>query len=424
MLRRKNIFFGIAIFLIVCVAVIALRANVLGGHDLRKTGEAAEGAGEIRDLTAEDLDAQIRVSLLYVRGMIDPDMHGVHKYYDPVYDTLEPRVHTIYTASTAYTFLQEYRRTRESVLLADAIQLGEFLLSMQQKEKGAAYGAFEYSRSLESQKGDSRYVVGTTSKTIFTLLELSALTGESEYLDAARLAGDWLITMQQEDGGMKPVLHDDRGDHDAEDWEYFEKESTLYNGQVLSALSRLSVHTKDDRYLKPAQKLASFLMTKVNEEGCYVGDDYRTPNPVSSSWIIMAFLDYTGASGDTVYEEQLFACSETLVAKQYHDVRQPERYGRWHDSFSTSGTGWISEVMTAVAKRCYERRRSHCDAYTQAANRGLVWVFRYAVTDERSRTYPHPQRSLGGVLWSEQQPVVRTDAVCHALNAAIFLQDL
>ena len=84
---------------------------------------------------------------------------------------------------------------------------------MQNKEEGnKAYGAFYYSYFLESKEKEKKFVVGTTSKTIFTLLKLYELTNDDKYLESAELGADWLATMQKSDGSMKPYIR-----YDAED---------------------------------------------------------------------------------------------------------------------------------------------------------------------------------------------------------------
>ena len=49
-------------------------------------------------------------------------------------------------------------------------------------------------------------MVGSVSKTVFTLLELSRRNNrESRYLDAAKRAGEWLLTRVQNDGDVLTV---------------------------------------------------------------------------------------------------------------------------------------------------------------------------------------------------------------------------
>src|SRR5690606_8835543 len=134
-----------------------------------------------------------------------------------------------------------------------------FLLSMQRVAPGQpGHGAFHYSLDLAGQEREPRFVVGTTSKSIFTLIDLHALTDDGAYLDAARLAAEWLLSMQGADGRVSSELQLDADDT----WTVTERESMLYTGQVLSALSRLYEVTGEQQFLDAAARTAARLVNK------------------------------------------------------------------------------------------------------------------------------------------------------------------
>src|SRR5688572_12441470 len=114
------------------------------------------------------------------------------------------------------------------------------------------------------------------------------------------------------------------------------KESMLYTGQVLSALSRTNRATRDHKYLDAAAQTASYLLGKVTKSGCYVGDEYRKPNPISSSWVVMSMLDFVKATGDARFEQTVFRCANELLRRQYKRPEDAYRYGRWQRSLSSS----------------------------------------------------------------------------------------
>src|SRR5690606_32563053 len=93
-------------------------------------------------------------------------------------------------------------------------------------------------------------------------------------------------------------------------WRVTERESVLYTGQVLSALSRLYEATGDARYLDGAARTAGRLVAKVEREGCYLGDDYREPNPISSSWAILSLFEFARASDDAALREVALGCAD------------------------------------------------------------------------------------------------------------------
>ena len=154
----------------------------------------------------------------YLLRVIDPELGGVHKYYDAPTDSWEDRLHTIYTASTIYTLLRIDAHDHDERLREPIERAAGFLLSMQriapdQPGHGAFY--YSYNKSLEAglPEREPRFVVGTASKSIFTLIELHAWTGEQVYLDAAERAAEWLMTMQDSDGRVSAELRVGFGRH-------------------------------------------------------------------------------------------------------------------------------------------------------------------------------------------------------------------
>jgi hypothetical protein len=195
------------------------------------------------------------------------------------------------------------------------------------------------------------------------------------------------------------------------------KESTLYTGQMLSALSRTYRATKETKYLDAAAQTATFLAGKVEAQGCYVGDEYRKPNPVSSSWLVLSLLDFVKASGDKRMEDMVFRCSRELVGRQWRRPEDAYRHGRWKGSLSSSGTGWLAEVMSEVYGYCRDKQKETCDTYKEAVVLAVRQILQNTYTPENDFVVKNPAAADGGVFWSVRERYVRTDAVCHAMNA-------
>jgi rhamnogalacturonyl hydrolase YesR len=382
--------------------------------------ELVSGLVPVRVLDKAMLRRRIDEGKAYLLRMIDPELGGVHKYYDAPTDTFENRLHTIYTASTIYTLLAVYAHDQDENLREPIDRAADFLLSMQRiapDEPG--HGAFHHSLDLQLHEREPRFVVGTTAKSIFSLIELHALSGEEVYLDAARTAADWLSTMQDVDGRVWSELRMDSNGY----WYVTWQESMLYTGQVLSALSRLYAATADAKYLQAATLTAGHLAAKVESEGCYVGDDYRSPNPISSSWVILSLFDFARASGDPQILETVFECADELLEMQIDDPDDVYRHGRWRDSLSSSGSGWLAEVLSELYLDCPNGDAEGCARY----HRAVVLLFRllmqYTYSPENAFVAKNPEMARGGVFWDAFNREVRTDSVCHAMNAYVSMID-
>jgi hypothetical protein len=389
-------------------------------EDERKGVELVGGQVPVRVLDKAMLRQRIDEGTAYLLRVMDPELGGVHKYYHAPTDTFDDQLHTIYTASTIYTLLMVYAHDGDERLREPIERGAKFLLSMQRIAPGQpGHGAFHYSLDRKQREREPRFVVGTTSKTIFTLIKLHALTGDRVYLDAARLGADWLLTMQDADGRVASKL-----DADADGtWTTSERESILYTGQVLSALSRLYEATADPRYLAAASRTAGYLTAKVEREGCYLGGDYRSPNPISSSWMILSLRDYARASDDATIRKTVFACADELLERQINAPDDVYRHGRWSASLSSSGNGWLAEVLSELYLDCPQSDPDHCNRYQNA----VVLLFRllaqYTYTSENSFVVKNPDMARGGLFWNTLDRDVRTDSVCHAMNAYLFMID-
>jgi hypothetical protein len=356
----------------------------------------------------------------YLLRVIDPELGGVHKHYHTRTDTFEKRLHTIYTASTIYTLLAVHAHDHDESLREPIERAAGFLLSMQRVAPAQpGHGAFHYSLDLERGEPEPRFVVGTTSKSIFTLIELHAFTGDRKYLDAARTAADWLMTMQGADGRVSSELRLDSNNEGT----VKEQESLLYTGQVLSALSRLYEATDDPRYLDAAARTAGHLTAKVQSDGCYLGDDYRTANPVSSSWVILSLFDFARASGDATVRATVYQCADRLLERQIDDPDDVYRHGRWQGSLSSSGNGWLAEVLSELYLDCPDSDADGCARYRHSVVLLFRLLMQYTYSPENSFVAKNPDMARGGLFWNTQDRDVRTDSVCHAMNAYVFMID-
>lgn len=380
--------------------------------------ELSHGLVPVRVFDKKLLAERIQQGKAYLRRTIDAEHNGVHKYYYAPTDSFEDKLHTIYTASTVFTLLQLHAYDGDKSLLTDIERAARFLLSMQSRDpRERSHGGFFYSYDLNRQRASRKLVVGTTSKTIFTLLKLHAATGDDTYMEAATLAADWLMSMQNPNGSIRSYMRQESNGR----WVFASKESMLYTGQALSAFSRMYGATGEPRYRHAATQTADYLSSLIAQRGCYLGDDYRKPNPISSSWAILSLLDYVKATDDPQARDLLFGCADELLGRQIRNQKDVYRYGRWQRSLSSSGNGWLAEVMSELYLYCRQNEMDGCERFEEAIVRVLRLLMQYTYTPESSFVVKNPQAALGGVFWNVAERYVRTDSVCHAMNAYIYM---
>lgn len=374
-----------------------------------------------RYLNKELIHQKIEQAKEYLYRMIDNKDYGVHKYYFALDDNFENRLHTIYTSSTIYSLLKIYDYTNDDAILQYALNCGEFILSMQNRNSGTiGYGAFHYSLFLKSRTTTEYYVVGTTSKTIFTLLMLYNKTGDNKYMESARLGADWLLTMQNPDGSILSWVEKTNGI-----WAYSTKESYLYSGQVLSALSRIYGATGKQEYYDAAQKIAQHFADIIDDRGYYLGDDYRSPNPISSSWVLLSLFDFYKISQDEIFLDHVINSSEYLIRRQRSDTKDLLNLGRWEGSYTISGNGWLSEVMVEIYQFFKDTDLINSDYYKQQIINSIRWLIQHTYSEENSFLIKNPKIANGGLIWyfEGRELKVRTDSVCHGVNGYVGIID-
>ena len=355
----------------------------------------------------------------FLERMMDKEKKGFHKYYYALTDEFENRLHTVYSASIIYTFLKIYDFDKDERILQKVYDGADFLLSMQNKDE-PEYGAFHYSLFLENKEKELKFVVGTTALSIFTLLDLYERFDDIKYLEAAKLGGDWLLTMQNKDNSMQSYKKYRDGK-----WYNSSKESLLYNGQVLSALSRLYKITKDKKYFDSAEKIAQRFVDKNEKQGCYLGDDYRIKNPISSAWVVMSLLDFYQVKPDDCYKDIILRCSDELLQRQSQNTDNLLSFGSFSGAYSTSGNGWLAEVMMEMYHFCEKQQAENCAKYKDGTVNVIFWLIQNTYSEENCSLLPNPERAIGGLFWNYKEKYVRTDSLCHGLNAYVgIINDL
>jgi len=373
-----------------------------------------DGRVIIHKLDAALLRKKVLEQKTYLLNARNPQHSGYYKKYNPETDTAEVRLRTVYSASAAFSLLKMKQFENDTALDPILASIVDFLSFMQVKD-GPLKGAFHYSFNPETGVKEPRFVVGTASKVIYTLVNLYKDSPKPEYLSMANEAAAWLMKQVDPLGNVSPETFLAGSQSTVT-----KKKSYLYSGQVLSALSRLYVITKDPLLYQTAQRIAAQLLHDAGQQNYFVGDDYRRPNTVSTSWLMMSFMDFSIINPtDKSYEDALFKAADALLDHQISDTSDLMRYGRFNDTDAASGNGWINEVLVDGYKLCVDRNLPGCERYLDAAIRDTRWLIQNIYSSENSSHLPNPQRALGGLIRNKAEKTVRTDAVCHSINGMV-----
>ena len=86
-------------------------------------------------------------------------------------------------------------------------------------------------------------------------------------------------------------------------------------------------------------------------------------------------------------------------------------------AFSSSGNGWLAEVMMEMYHFCLQEQVGGCEKYKEATTQVIRWLIQHTYSEENSFLLENPERAKGGLFWDFDDKYVRTDSVCHGLNA-------
>ena len=397
---------------------LTVRGPKVNGSLVSYRSKALEIVGDVtavRMLSPALVRKAINAQKEYLLRQMHPEYHAFYKLYDAKNDRPETRMRTTYTASALWTLLQMHAFQPDARIAARIKPIADYLLSMQVQE-GKGKGAFHYSFDTITKVKELRFVVGSTSKTVFTLLELYRRTGEERYLSAAQNAGEWLRSRVRLNGRVYPVQ---LWSKTKQRWSQVGKQSVLYSSETLSALSQLHLASKNRRFARAAGRIAERLVTQAVANNFLLGDDFRHPNSISTSWLSMAFLDYARINPDPKFSDAIFGAAQSLVNLQLKDPSNALDYGRYSDTLASSGNGWINEVLIKVYQHCVQMQRSDCTSYAKSMNRGTRWLIQNIYSPENSYHIPNPLRAQGGSIRDSKEETVRTDAVCHGGNSLV-----
>jgi hypothetical protein len=119
----------------------------------------------------------------------------------------------------------------------------------------------------------------------------------------------------------------------------------------------------------------------------------------------------------------VFRCADDLLGRQIRNSKDVYRYGRWHESLSSSGAGWMAEVFSELYQYCVSQDMDGCKRFEDSIVKVLRLLMQYTYSPQNAFVAKNPEMAIGGVFWNVGERYVRTDAVCHAMNAYMAMVD-
>ncbi|MEM8488250.1 MAG: prenyltransferase/squalene oxidase repeat-containing protein [Bacteroidota bacterium] len=169
-----------------------------------------------------------------------------------------------YTEITGYgvsVFAHLFRWREDEKFLQGAIEAADFLLSIQLDS-----GAYPHCPDpLQSCANGEQYTFDTSMCTM-GIMDLYHVHKEQKYLDSAIRAGDWLLSMQREDGGFLAKATAQAGNLNTGN--FFGDGSCIHVKNAM-ALLKLAEYAKAPRFAEGARKVCDYVLGLQREDGMF-----------------------------------------------------------------------------------------------------------------------------------------------------------
>ncbi len=270
------------------------------------------------------------------------------------YDLLRMRWDRSYPETTGYTIptlLNASSLSGRSELVGRALTMADYLLSCSTKEGGVSHWAAK----------SPRPIVFDTGQVIFGWLAAHRVSSDERYLEGAKRAGDWLVSIQDSDGCWLRSQH-------------LNVEKTI-DTRVAWALVYLSQITGDARYRHAAVRNLEWALSRQDEDGWFRNCSFtRSSDPFTHNIAYTAegLFESGMILGESRYME---AARKTAVAL----LERQRANGSLAGTFSSGWreTSWSSCLtgncqVAELWLRFYSRERN--ENYLTAAEAALGFV--------------------------------------------------
>lgn len=246
--------------------------------------------------------------------------------------------------------------------------------------------------------------LGAAALAVLALREKDARAPVSE---KERALGDFIISMQREDGSFQTFLQDERTDEN----------DRFYSGEALTALALLHRASGEKKYRAALERGFTYYRALLEREFM----------PQYAPWHSMAYTIFYEDTRRTDYAEYVFYLTDALVEGMLDaDVdAKPDEIGRFFNPLEptwgpphSSSTGIYTEGLTyAYDTAVIAGDAARLERYRAAVVLGTRSLMQVQWTPESAAGHRDPERLIGALRETVTNGDLRIDQTGHALNA-------
>jgi hypothetical protein len=193
-----------------------------------------------------------------VSGSFNAWFNPVTKSYSYIYSEISGY------AMTTLTYL--YKETQDARYLENARKIGDWIMTVQ-GQNGTIPTAFYLSeQSVQKPSEIHSFDVGMVLDGLVCLYRESQ---DARYLDAAKKAADWLISIQRDDGSVPAMIDAASGEIKDNNGTWSTQAGPYHAKNVIGLLNIFDV-TQDPRYRDSAMKLCEYALTRQKPDGQFL----------------------------------------------------------------------------------------------------------------------------------------------------------
>lgn len=206
--------------------------------------------------------------------------------------------------------------------------------------------------------------VFNTGQVVFGWLAAYRQNGEQKFLDAAKRAGEYLVSIQTEDGGWR------KGDS-----QFAQRDATTYNTRVAWAQILLGLETGDERYTASGRRNIEMALSRQQENGWFADNCLNDPKNPLLHTIVYATRGILEAG--IVLSERRFIAAALKSLDALVDCQRPDGglAGRFDANWSPA-VNWDCVTGDAQLAIAWLRAAAHTgdSKYREPARRAIEFV--------------------------------------------------
>lgn len=349
-------------------------------------------------LTQDDLRTAAGQGGAYLARSTSPEGRITYVYH-PEQDRAPDEENIVRHAGTLWAMLELYAVNHDEALLAAA-------------RRGLGYLAkravpYPKDPSLSWIIEDNHGKLGAMALAVVAFTRFQGLTKDRTHEELCKRFARYILAQQEPGGRFFPTSR-------LADTTPLGEESAYFPGESALACIRMHRLTGEAAWLDAARRGADWL---INVRDAKV----PTLKLEHDHWLLYALRELYDIRADKAYADHTFRLTESILADQIVDPKEPFRMGMYTGKERSTPTATRGEGLAQAYHVALKAAPARAPAILRALHLGAALELQTQVGPESAMFYRDPGRILGGFSATFARPEVRNDCVQHNISSLLGL---